>query len=136
MFLTSVKEIIRLTSKEISSSLKILDLSKLWFSKFEKFIPRSVFEAPSHAYIIEFENFLLNLKIKGLRVKTTTGYLLFQFWNELWNPSFLLCKNVKVNKNKIESKLEKPTHVFTYPNLKLRRFGNTLEKFWANIFFF
>ena len=44
----------------------------------------SFWGAPTHADIIEFSNFLLQLKNKRLGAKLCVAFLLFSFWKELW----------------------------------------------------
>ena len=77
MFFNSIKEINwlrneinRLLSRGMSNiylKVTIKIFSKLQFSGFKKFVTRSVWEALTHAYIIEFQNFLLQL------IKQTSG---------------------------------------------------------------
>ena len=60
MIFNSVKEMNRLR-KEVNRLLKVTieTFSKLRFSGFKNFATRSVLGAPTHADIIEFQNFLL-----------------------------------------------------------------------------
>ena len=71
-------------------------------------------EAPNHA---EFSNFLLQFKNQRSGSKTVCGfsinYLYFERNYDLLKskgPCFLLNKNVKFNKNEMESKMGNPTH--------------------------
>ena len=83
--------------------------SKRRFSKFKKFVSRSVFGDFQLTQIsLNFQNFYCNLKVRGLGVKLYVGFLLFLFCNELWRfkvktPCFLLNKNLNFNRN--EAKL-------------------------------
>ena len=78
--------------------------------------------APTHADIIEFENFLLQLKTQTFGSKTVCG-----------SPIILILKgvmtfqsqrvhaffNINFNKNEAKSKMENPTHIFRETNLEL-----------------
>ena len=91
MFFSSIKEINRLLkevnslwSKRISNYLKVIN-EKNWrsqnfnFLSLKNFSTGSFCEAPTHTDIIEFSNFLFNLKIKGLGPKLCVAFLLFNF---------------------------------------------------------
>ena len=78
MFFSSIKEINRLISKGMSNIyLKVIEkkltFSKYLFTKFRKFVSRSVFGgAPTRADIIDFKN----LRIRGLGAKVCEAFLL------------------------------------------------------------
>ena len=57
--------------------------SKLWISKFEKLISRSVFEEPQLTQMsLNIQTVSCNLKIRGLGAKLMAS--LFLFWKVLW----------------------------------------------------
>ena len=100
--------------------------SKLLFCEFKN-LPTGLFwGAPTHADIIEFYNFLLQLKIQTSGSKTVCC-LLFCYFNfercydvlKPKSPCILFNKNINFNKNKTESKMENPTGIFRETNLVL-----------------
>ena len=73
--------------------------------------------------MIEFSNFLLQLKTKGLG-KTVRGFFYYFERNydvlKSKSPCFRLNKNISFNKNKAELKMGNPKHPFREMNLVLR----------------
>ena len=68
--------------------------------------------APTHSDIIEFSNFLLQIKNQRSGSKTVrVAFLIFLFWKE-----FLLSKNIKFNKNEMKPKMENSAHSFREMN--------------------
>ena len=67
-----------------SSYWEKVTYSKLWISRFEKFISRSVFEELQLTQIsLNIQTFCCNLKVRVLGAKLCVA-LLFLFWKELW----------------------------------------------------
>ena len=63
-----------------------LTFSNLRFSKFKKFVTKSVFrELQLTQMSLNFTASCWNLKIKGLGAKVCAALLLFWFWKELWS---------------------------------------------------
>ena len=91
--------------------------SKLRFSRFKKFVSRSIFGKPQLADIIEFSNLLLGLKNQRYGSKTVYGFSIILIWKNydvLKSKNhffFLLNKNINFNKYEMESKMENP-HTF------------------------
>ena len=118
---TSLKEINRLLSKEMSNIYLKVTIEKKWgkiFYVYKTFAYRSVFgELQLMQILLNFQTFCTKLKIRGLEAKVSVPFPLFSFWKELWrimpkSPWFLLNKNVNFNKNETESKKGNPTHSF------------------------
>ena len=56
-----------------------------YFSKFKKFVSKSVFgELQLTQISLNFKTFCCNLEIRGLGAKLCVTFLLFSFWTELW----------------------------------------------------
>ena len=94
-------------------TIKKTDILKtLFFSKFKKFIFRSVFGEHQLTQIsLNFEASCFNLKIRGLGAKLILTFVLFWFWKELWHfkdKESMLFVEHKCNKNKTELKMENP----------------------------
>ena len=86
-----------------------MTFSKLHFSKFKKFVTRSVFG--------EFQARKISLSFKTSQ--NYVGFLLLERNYEVLkskSPCILLNKNTNLNKNKTESKIEDPTHSFRNTN--------------------
>ena len=82
MFFSSIKEINRLLIKGMSNVIDVtIDkevYSKLRFSKFKKFVSRSIFgELQLMQISSNFQISCCNLKIRGLRAKLCVAFLLF-----------------------------------------------------------
>ena len=101
-----------------------MTFSKLRFSKFKKFVSSSFFlGALTHADIIEFSNFLLQLKNErsGSKIVWLFCYVNFERnYDVFLSPCILLNKNINFNKNKTELKMENPAHSFRETNLVLQ----------------
>ena len=90
--------------------------SEVQFDKFKKFVSRPIFlGAPNQADIIEFSNFLLQLR--NQRAGNKTLWLFYYFYFERnydvlksKNIYFLWNKNVNFNKTKAESYQKKLLH--------------------------
>ena len=79
--------------------------------------------ALTHADIIEFSNFLLQLKNQRFGSKTVCGFsitLVLKGIMTFLSPCIMLNKNINFNKNEMESKMENPTHNFREANLVLQ----------------
>ena len=77
MFFSSIQEINRLISKGMSIIYLKVTIEKLRFSKFKRFVSRSVFgELHFNADIIEFYNFLLQLKNQRSGSKTVCRFFI------------------------------------------------------------
>ena len=86
-----------------------LTFTKLRFSELKR--------APTHTDIIEFSNFLLQLKNQRSVTKTVWLFYYFNFERNYdvlkpTSPRNLLNENVNFDKNKTESKMENPTQIF------------------------
>ena len=117
------KEINRLLSKDMSNiyfKVTIETFSKLRFSAF-KSITRSIFRELQLTQIsLNFKTSCCNLKIRGLGVRLFVCVWLFYYFHFERNfdvlkwkrPCNFLNKNINLNKNKTESKMENPTQSF------------------------
>ena len=100
--------------------------SKFRFSRFKKFIPRSVFCALQFTQIsLDFQTSCSNLKIWGLEQKYIWLFYEFHFERNFdvlksKSPYFLLNNNIHFNKNETESKMKNPTKCFREMNLVLK----------------
>ena len=132
MFFSPVKEISRLISKGMSNIYLKVTITKkwgienFWFSKFKKFLSKSVFgELQLTQISLNFQISCCNLKIRGPGAKLCATFLLFSFERNCDvlksnNLCFLLNKNINLNKNETESKVENPTLTFREMNLVLQ----------------
>ena len=99
--------------------------SKLRFSKFKKFVSRSVFGQLQLMQIsLNFQTSCCNIKARRLGAKLCGHFYYFYFERSYdvlksKSPYFLLNKNINFNKNEAESKMENPTHSFRELNVKL-----------------
>ena len=91
MFFKSIQKINRLLSKGITNIYLKITIEKNWrtqnfdFRSLSSCLKVSFWGAPTHADIINFSNFLLQLKNqRGLGAKLCMAFLLFLFWKELW----------------------------------------------------
>ena len=88
MHFSSIKERNRLISKGVSNIYLKVIIEKKWgilqFSKFKKCLQVTFWGAATHADIIEFSNFLFQLKNQCLGAKLCVAFQLFWFWKELW----------------------------------------------------
>ena len=85
----------------------------------------SFWGAPTHADIIEFSNFLLQLKNERSGNKTVWRFYYFIFERNVWrfevkSLCILLNKNINFNKNETESNIENLTDIFRETNLVLQ----------------
>ena len=85
-----------------------LTFSKLRFSEPKKLVSRIVFgELHLMQISLHFKTFCYNLKIRGLVAKACFGFLLFQFWKELWSfkvkNSMYFFEKKNFNKNEIKN---------------------------------
>ena len=90
---------------------------KLGFSKFKKFVSRSVFgELQFKQILLNFKNSCCNLKIRGPEEKLYVGFLFFFNFERSYDvlksksPCIFINKNINFIKNKTESKMENSTH--------------------------
>ena len=140
MFFNSVKEINRLRkeinrllSKEVSNIYsKVTIEEKNWrsqnfhFQGLKNLQPCQFWGAPSHKYIIAFENFLLQLKIRRVEPKLCVWlFYYFYFYRNYdalksMSPCILLNKDISFKKSETESKLENRAHNFRETNLVLQ----------------
>ena len=111
-----------------------LVFSKLWFSKFKKFVSRSVLGELYFAQVsLNFKTSCCDLKIRCLGTKLCVASLFFNFEsiNDVLKSKssyFFLKKNINFNKNEAESKMENPHKVLerrtlcfnSYKNCKLK----------------
>ena len=86
-----------------------LTFTKLRFSELKR--------APTHTDIIEFSNFLLQLKNQRSVTRTVWLFYYFNFERNYdvlkpTSPRNLLNENVNFDKNETESKMENPTQIF------------------------
>ena len=77
--------------------------------------PGQFWGAPTHTDIIDFWNFLLQLKSQTSGSKTVCLFYYFNFERSYdvlksQSPCILLNKNMNFNKNESESEVESPTH--------------------------
>ena len=90
--------------------------SKLRFSKFKKL----ALGAPIMQISLNFKTFSWNLKIRSLGAKLCVAFYYFYFKRNYVvkskSPCFMLNRNVKLNKNETESKIENPTNNFREMN--------------------
>ena len=98
-------------------TLKLLlrksDIFKTLILKVQKVCHKvSFWGALTHAHVIEFLNFLLQLKNQKCESKTVCGFSVIFVMKEIMKSYFLLNKNIKLNKNETELKMEIPTHSF------------------------
>ena len=123
------KDINRLLIKGVSNIyLKSYEktFSKLQFSKFNKFVTKSVFwEFQSTQISLNFKTFCCNLKSSGLGSKLWATFLFFDFernYDVLKSkcPCILMNSNINFHKNEMESELQKPTNSFRETNLMLQ----------------
>ena len=101
-----------------------MTFSKLLFSRFKKSVTRSVWGAPAHEDIINFETSCCNLEIKGLGAKLWISYCFNSERNydilKSDNPCISSNKNINFNKNETKSKIENPTDSFIETSLVLQ----------------
>ena len=71
--------------------------------------------APTHADIIDFSNFLLQLKNRRSRNKTLRGFLIILIWKELCLFKF---KEYNLNFNKNETKWKAENSIHTLREMK------------------
>ena len=89
----------------------------------QKFGTRSVFEEPQLTQMsLNSKTSCSNFKIRELLAKLCVAFLLFQFWKNYdvlkWkSPCILLNKNIDLNKNETESKMQNSTYSFRETNL-------------------
>ena len=110
------KQINRLLSKEMSNiylKVSVKTFSKLQFSKFKKFVTRSVFGELQLTQILNVKTYCCNF------------FYYFNFERDYdvsksTNPCILLHKNINFNKNETKPKMENPTHSFRETNLTLQ----------------
>ena len=133
MFFSLIKKINGSISKRVSNiylkvTIELLPtFSKLRFSKFMKFVSRSVFlELQLTQVSLNFKTSCSNLKIRGLEAKLCMWlfcYLNFERNYDLLNSKsscILFNESIYFNKNETESKMENPTHTFRKTNLVLQ----------------
>ena len=100
--------------------------SKLRFSKFNKFVTRSVFGELQLTQILNFLKLLVaTLKLEVLHQNSVWLFYYFNFkrnYDVLKSKStcILLNKNTNFNKNETESKRKNPTYAFRQRNLSLQ----------------
>ena len=110
------------------NSLEKLTFSKLWFFKFEKFDPRSVFgELQLTQISLNFQTSCCNLKIRGRGAKLCVGcFYYFNYYERsyVWlfkvKESVLLNENINFNNNETESTMENSTYSFRGTYLMLQ----------------
>ena len=93
----------------------------IWFSKFKKFVRRSVFgELQLTQISLNFKTSSCNLKIRGLEAKLCEAFSIILIRNydvlESKSPCILLNKNINFNKNET---IENPTDSLRETNLVL-----------------
>ena len=101
-----LKEINRLISKGMSNIYLKVTIEKKWRTqRFDYLSLRVCLQVSpwgvlTHADIIEFLNFLFQLKNQSSGSKTVSGFLSLWFWKELWRFKAMLLLNKNINFNR------------------------------------
>ena len=130
MFYSIIKIINRLISKEMSKIYLNVTIKKNWpFQNFDLLSLKicfhvSFWRAPTHADIIQFQNFLLQPKNQSSESKTMCGFCFDIERNhgdfKSKKPCILLNKNINFNENETKLKMENSIHSFREVNLVLQ----------------
>ena len=130
MFYSIIKIINRLISKEMSKIYLNVTIKKNWpFQNFDLLSLKicfhvSFWRAPTHADIIQFQNFLLQPKNQSSESKTMCGFCFDIERNhgdfKSKKPCILLNENINFNENETKLKMENSIHSFREVNLVLQ----------------